>query len=100
MSSHDDKEELIEHQYEHNNIPNGAAPAVAANEAAVLVVDGEAIETRITGFRDYLLTSEFLKTIRHLEYEWFPQDQTLVQSERYARPLLRRHGRRQWGNEH
>lgn len=51
MSSHDDNEELIEHQYEHNNIPNGAALAVTANEAAVSVVDGEAIETRITGFR-------------------------------------------------
>jgi hypothetical protein len=56
MSSHDDKEELIliEHQYEHNIIPNGAAPAVTANEAAVSVVDGgEAnfIEMHSTGFR-------------------------------------------------
>ncbi|KAG2755263.1 hypothetical protein P692DRAFT_201092988 [Suillus brevipes Sb2] len=81
MSSHDDKEELIliEHQYEHNIIPNGAAPAVTANEAAVSVVDGEAnfIEMRSTGFRDFVLTSELLRVLRHLAFDNESDPQTL-----------------------
>jgi hypothetical protein len=41
MSSHDDNQELVEHQDEHNVIPNDAAPADTANEAAVSAVDDE-----------------------------------------------------------
>ncbi|KAG1889358.1 P-loop containing nucleoside triphosphate hydrolase protein [Suillus subluteus] len=75
MSSHDN-EELIDYEDEHDVIPNGTAPAVPANGGTASAVDGEVDKDKknfsgihSTGFRDFLLKPELLRSISDLGFE-------------------------------
>ncbi|KAG2142526.1 P-loop containing nucleoside triphosphate hydrolase protein [Suillus cothurnatus] len=75
MSSNDN-EELIDYEDEHDVIPNGTASTATANGAATSAADGDVDKDKknfsgihSTGFRDFLLKPELLRSISDLGFE-------------------------------